>query len=114
MSSIVTPVEVDKLQELLEISEYDKQESEFLIEGFTKGFSIGYQGPTDVRILTKNHKLRAGNQTILWNKLMNEVKLKRAAGPWRLENLPFRHFIQSPITLIPKKGSEDKPGPQGT
>lgn len=111
---IVTPVRVEKLEEMLVESAYDEQKTKFLIKGFTQGFSLGYAGPTNVRILSKNHKLRAGNQTILWNKLTEEVKSKRVAGPWRLGKLPFDNFIQSPITLIPKKGSEDCGGTEGT
>ena len=34
-----------KYQQLLEQSGYDKDESEFLINGFKEGFDIGYQGP---------------------------------------------------------------------
>ena len=35
---------------------------------------------------------------------MKEVKLGRVAGPF--EQIPFEHFIQSPIGLVPKAGSD--------
>lgn len=114
VENIVTPMNVNALKRLLKETDYDEEKGRFLIDGFSNGFSLGYQGPTDVKILSKNHKLRAGNPTILWNKLMKEVELKRAAGPWTLENLPFDNYIQSPITLIPKKGSESSEGIDGT
>ena len=53
-----------------------------------------------VRRTSPNLKLRIGNETILWNKMMKEVKEKRFAGPF--ENPPFEHFIQSPVGLVPK------------
>ena len=43
---------------------------------------------------------------ILWNKVIKEVKLKRVAGPYNLEELPFDNFIQSPIGLVLKAGSD--------
>ena len=36
---------------------------------------------------------------------MKEVQAKRVAGPF--EQIPFEHFIQSPIGLIPKAGSDE-------
>lgn len=105
IENVVTPVKVDELERLLKESRYPDYKIRELVLGFTKGFSLGYQGPEIRRTLSRNHKLRAGNQTILWNKLMKEVMLKRAAGPWEIGDLPFTSFIQSPITLIPKKGA---------
>ena len=43
-----------------------------------------------------------GNKTVLWNKVMKEVKLKRYAGPY--EEIPYEYYIQSPIGLVPKDG----------
>ena len=40
----------------------------------------------------------------LWNKVMSEVKECRFAGPYKLTELPFDSFIQSPIGLVPKDG----------
>ena len=53
-----------------------------------------------------NLKLRVGSQTILWNKIMKEVKLKRFIGPFA-EKPPFRDFIQSPVGLVPKDSGQD-------
>lgn len=114
LDNIVTPVRAEVLKEMLEKAHYDEDEILFLYKGFTEGFSLGYQGSQDRRTLARNHKLRAGNQTVLWNKLMGEVKLKRVVGPWHEENIPFSSFIQSPITLIKKKGQEHLEGVEGT
>lgn len=99
----MTPVRVAKLKELLEETGYDRDKTDFLVQGFSKGFKLGYDGPKNRQTLARNHRLRAGNPTVLWNKVMNEVKVKRLAGPY--ESPPYDNFIQSPITLIRKKGS---------
>ena len=71
------------------------------MDGFKHDFSIGYEGPTDVRLRSPNLKFRGvGNKTILWNKMMKEVSLKHYAGPFK--QIPFSNFIQSPIGLVPK------------
>ena len=69
---IIMPVKVTWLKELLEQSSYDKQLTNQLIQGFTHGFDISYQGS-----LTK-----------LWNKVKKEVQLKRYAGPYEFNQLP--------------------------
>ena len=97
---------VKVLKELLVESNYDKLETEFLIDGFTNGFSIGYCGPEDVKVKSPNLKFReVGDPIILWNKVMKEVKEKRYAGPF--EEIPFDNYIQSPIGLVPKDGGKD-------
>ena len=57
-------------------------------------------GRRDVCMNSPNLKLNVGNKTQLWNKLIKEVELGRIAGPY--ENIPFQHYIQSPIGLVPK------------
>ena len=92
--------------ELLIQSGYDKLETEFLVDGFKNGFSIGYEGPEDVKITSPNLKFReVSSPTELWNKVMKEVKEQRYAGPF--EQIPFEHFIQSPIGLVPKDGGKN-------
>lgn len=104
MDSIVTPVKVRELERLLVETEYPREKTQFLVNGFTEGFTLGYEGPMVRRTFSRNHKLRAGNQTVLWNKIMLEVKVGRMTGPHL--SPPYSSFIQSPITLIAKKGSE--------
>ena len=106
LQSIKTPVNISKFKELLEMSQYDPIETKFLIDGFTNGFSIGYCGIENVKITSPNLKFReVGNATILWKKVMKEVKEERYAGPF--EQIPFEYFIQSPIGLVPKDGDKD-------
>ena len=102
LSNVVTPVNVTRLSELLQKTQYNKGKAKFLIEEFTSGFSIGYEGSKKIHRVAPNLKLRVGSETELWNKVMKEVKLKRFAGPYPVEKPPFEHFIQSPIGLVPK------------
>ena len=107
LDNVVTPVKVDIYQQLLIDAGFDKKKTKFLVEGFTKGFSVGYQGPTQGKKKSANLKLRVGSTTELWNKVMVEVKAKRYAGPFK--KIPFKNFIQSPIGLVPKvKGKKTR------
>ena len=121
LDTIKTPVNIKNFAKLLEESKYDKVETAFLIDGFTNGFSLEYAGPGDVQITSPDLKFReVGNATILWNKVMKEVKKKRYAGPF--EQMPFKNYTQSPIGLVPKHGGKDTklifylsyPGAKGT
>ena len=97
---------MDVLRQLLEDSNYYPMETKFLVDGFSNGFSIGYQGPEDVKITSLNLKFReVGDPITLWNKVMKEVKAERYAGPF--EEIPFSNYIQSPIGLVPKDGGKD-------
>ena len=100
IENIITPVNVENLKILLNESKYDKDESEFLVDGFSNGFDLGYRGPEDIQQQAKNLKFTIGDKIELWNKVMKEVKEKRYAGPF--EQIPFENYIQSPIGLVPK------------
>ena len=42
---VVTPIKVDCFEKLLKQYQYDKQKTQFLVNGFKYGFDIGYRGP---------------------------------------------------------------------
>ena len=106
MTNIVTPVKSDVLQMMLEESNYDKKWTRFLVDGFTNGFDIGYHGRMDMKVTAPNLKFgELGDEMTSWNKIMKEVKLKRYAGPF--ETIPFQHYLQSPIGLVPKDNGKD-------
>ena len=108
MREIITPVNPVQLNKLLTIAKYDQQKKEFLVQGFTNGFKLNYQGKLgNVKRLAPNLKIRIGSKEELWNKVMNEVELGRYAGPY--DKPPFEHFVQSPIGLVPKdKGKKTR------
>ena len=76
-----------------------------MVNGFKNGFSLGYRGKTKIQQESRNLRLTVGDEVDLWNKVMKEVKHKRYAGPFK--NPPFKHYIQSPIGLVPKDGGND-------
>ena len=102
LSDIVMPLDVDRFEELLTASEYDTDESNFLLDGFRNGFDIGYEGPTVRQSESKNIPFSpdVGNKFELWSKIMKEVKVGHYAGPF--DRIPYDNYIQSPIGLIPK------------
>ena len=100
MEDIVTPVNPDRFEQLLLEMNYDKEETEFIIQGFRYGFPLGYEGETNCRTMANNLKLTCGNTQDLWEKMMKEVKLGRFAGPF--DKVPYDNFIQSPVGLVPK------------
>ena len=77
-----------------------------MIEGFTRGFEIGYRGNRCIKLKSRNIKLECGSQLELWNKTLKEVRLGRFAGPFKDEP-PFEFFIQSPVGLVPKGDGHD-------
>ena len=100
LQDIITPVDADKLDQLLKQSNYNVKKTQYLVNGFRYGFSLGYEGEINKKRFAPNLKLRVGSKLELWNKVMAEVKLGRYAGPF--EEPPFKFFIQSPIGLVPK------------
>ena len=90
-------------------SKYDKEKSRYLINGFTEGFGIGYAGDENRRDTAPNLPLNElGTELDLWNKVMKEVGLGRYAGPYEMDDIPFKTFIQSPIGLVPKAGGQTR------
>ena len=104
LSNIITPIKVKRLEDLLIKSGYPKDKTTFLIEGFSHGFDIGYEGPTIRADGSDNIPLSIGNPTVLWNKIMKEVTVGHIAGPFK--DIPFDNFMQSPIGLVPKAGNK--------
>lgn len=96
--SIITPIQVDKLASYLE--GYDPSLAQFLINGFTFGFRIPYQGQRAFRV-SKNLSSLKNSDGILQSKLINELRAHRIAGPYT--NPPFPNIQVSPLGLVPKK-----------
>ena len=106
---IKMPIKVDVYEQLLIKSRCDKDKTRFLVNGFRKGFGIGYERPQCRQDTSRNLPLKnLGTKIDLWNKVMKEVKVGRVAGPYKMEDLPFKNFIQSPIGLVPKAGGQTR------
>ena len=110
MNSIASPINYTKLRDLLTKTNYDKEEADFLIDGFENGFSLEYRGSFDRKDKSENILFTPGigNQSEMWDKIMKEVKMKRFIGPWKEEDIPFSHYVQSPIGLVPKAGGKTR------
>ena len=108
INNLVTPVKIDRLKALLEMTKYSKEETNFIMNGFTNGFEISYTGNMNAKLTAPNLPLTEyGDNIILWNKIMKEVKAGRFVGPF--DKIPFQHhYIQSPIGLVPKDDGRDK------
>ena len=97
---------MNKLEQLLMDSQYNKQETEFLVSGFRDGFDINYRGPVQRQDEADNIPLRIGSKQIYGTKLMAEVKQNRVAGPY--DQPPYQNYIQSPIGLVPKANGKTR------
>ena len=107
VTNVCTPVNARKLGQLLLESNYDREKTNYLVQGFTNGFDLGYRGPLKIKIDSPNLKFTVGSKVELWNKVMSEVEAGRYAGPFN--KIPFDNYIQSPIGLVPKdKGTKTR------
>ena len=79
LENLITPVEVDKFEQLLIQTGCEESLRREVIDGFRNGFDLGYEGPQDVKLESPNLRFRVGDEIDLWNKVMKEVKLKRYA-----------------------------------
>ena len=93
-----TPIRVNKLRAYLE--GYPISSKDYLINGFSTGFSLDYVGP---RMASKCINLLSALQKpdAVDDKLAKELKLGRIVGPFLTRPLPSLHI--SPLGLIPKK-----------
>ena len=104
LEHIVTPVDVDRLEKLLEQAGYEPGKRNFVVNEFRYGLNLECQGKIEGRKVSPNLKLRVGSKIELWNKMMVEVRDKRFAGPFK--DPPFEEFIQSPVGLVPKDNAK--------
>ena len=108
LDEIITPVNPDILEEYLKMTNYDEEESTFLVSGFRNGFDIGYEGPQERQDFSANilFKKGIGSKEDMWEKIMTEVKNKRVSGPF--EQPQTHNFIQSRLGLVPKSNDRTR------
>ena len=94
--SPVTPVKVTVLQTLL--NGYD--DAEYLIDGFTHGFKLGYMGPRHSSFAENLRSCQELPQVVA-TKIEKEVSQGRVKGPF--PSPPMTNFRISPIGVVPKK-----------
>ena len=97
MPPLPTPIKCLRLNHYLE--GYDFQNRTFLIDGFSKGFRIPFQGPIISRI-SRNHLSARSNVQAVNEKIQGELRAGRIIGPF--DTPPFDLLICSPIAIVPK------------
>lgn len=95
---MITPIKSDRLHNWL--LGYNKDAKNFLIDGFTFGFKIPFEGKRKFTYFDNLLSAR-NNISILKEKIAKEVRAGRAAGPF--DNPPFQDLQVSPLGLVPKK-----------
>ena len=70
-----------------------------LLDGFSLGFSLYYDGPHCIRF-SGNHQSALQAPSLVDDKLRHEMHLGRIAGPF--QQVPFPNFQASPLGLVPK------------
>ena len=85
---IITPINVDVLEDLLLEIRYDKEKTSKFINGFQQGFDLGYQGNMKRKNTARNLPFHIGDSFEMWMKIMKEVKEHRyvtwsVSGPAR-------------------------------
>ena len=106
LENIITPVNWEVLRDMLHEVVCDSGEIKFLVDGFSKGFEIGYEGPQERQQYAKNLPIKCGSAIQHRNKMVKDVNLRRFAGPY--EEIPFDNFVQSPTGLVPKAGGQTR------
>ena len=96
--NLPAPVRVNKLSHYLK--GYNIPVAQFLLEGFSQGFPLNYQGPRQ-SFFAANLKSALDNPTAVDVKISQELNLDRIAGPF--DQPPFDSFWVSPLGLVPKK-----------
>ena len=84
-------------------SEYDRLETQFLVDGFTFGFRLNCS-VTPLPGSCQNLQSARLHKEVVRNKLEKEIKASRIAGPFLVP--PFPNLVCSPLGVCPKK----KPG----
>ena len=103
---IVTPIKIQAFGDLLVQTNYDPVKTQHLVDGFTRGFDLGYRGPENRQDTAPNLPLRIGSRRDVWQKIMKEVKLNRYAGPFK--KIPYSKYVQSPVGLVPKEENKTR------
>ena len=97
---------MDIYKQYLFATNFDRSKAQYLVNGFTEGFDMGYRGPLCRKDYSNNIPITVGSEQEMWDKLMKEVELGRHTGPFK--HIPFQFFIQSPIGLVPKAGNKTR------
>ena len=99
-ANVVTPIKVETFKKWL--LSFPKKELQFLLDGFTYGFKIPFQGQRKYRIHESLISAKQNMKT-LTDKITKEVRAGRVV--WHFQTPPFTNIQILPIGLVPKKCS---------
>ena len=94
-----SPVKVEILKEYLK--GYDKEEIEYLVEGFKRGFKLDYKGRVRNLEEPKNLKSAYEHEEVINKKIKEEIDAGRYLGPFKKP--PLKDLTISPLGVIRKK-----------
>ena len=98
-----SPVNPRILEFYLYLADYDLSESQFLVKGFSEGFTIGHYGALNNTIVENDVSISLLHDEAL-EKVLKEVNLGRIDGPFEGVPACFKDdFHCSPCKIIPKK-----------
>jgi hypothetical protein len=98
--SLPTPIRAHRLNYHLQNIGYDRNLTQFLVNGFTSGFSLGHtQEPEN--IISRNSRAADHNEAVVADKLQKEILAGRILGPF--DERPFTPFQISPLNIRAKK-----------
>ena len=97
---ISTPIKPDRLHHHLTHIGYDKGTTDYLVNGFANGFYLDNYAPVQ-NISAKNSKAVKQSESVVAEKIDQELKAGRIAGPF--DTPPFDPFHISPLNIREKK-----------
>ena len=99
--NLPTPINPNKLGQLLVSANYPADLTKNLLEGFEAGFSIGFQGDRSSAMQSKNLKSYDNLESVVEQKLEKEIAKDRISSGYATP--PYPNLFCSPIGLVPKK-----------
>lgn len=93
---VSTPINVISLQQYL----YGYPHKQFIIDGFTNGFSLGTVGYVPA-LSAANHRSVNTHLDFVHAKLSSEILKQKIKGPFKTK--PFHDLVCSPLGVVPKK-----------
>ena len=95
-----TPIKLDRLAHHLRITQYNPPTTQYLIDGFMRGFSLENTSLINTHPIRNSFSVKH-NKDIVYRKLNHERLLGRIAGPFTYS--PFHKFQISPLSVREKK-----------
>ena len=96
-----TPINADRLDLLLKVTNYNTELRLKLYNGFKKGFDIGFRGIPNSEIVENVQNLSNEKTQAIDDAIRKELENKRISGPFT--KIPFNVFQINPISVVAKK-----------